>query len=50
MDGVTNKYDSTSVSKKRNAHEKLPLDLSFESKGVEDRVSIEYTRRASFGF
>eukprot|EP00984_Skeletonema_dohrnii_P023521 scaffold12609_cov132-Skeletonema_dohrnii-CCMP3373.AAC.6 len=36
------KYDAVSVSK-RNAHRKLPIDLLFESRGVLDRESIEYT-------
>eukprot|EP00984_Skeletonema_dohrnii_P019456 scaffold9295_cov75-Skeletonema_dohrnii-CCMP3373.AAC.7 len=35
-------YDAVSVSK-RNAHEKLPIDLLWESNEVEDRESIEYT-------
>ena len=36
------KYDIASVSK-RNAHDKLPIDLLWESNAVEDRESIEYT-------
>ena len=36
------KYDAVSVSK-RNAHKKLPIDLLWESNGVEDRESVEYT-------
>ncbi len=35
-------YDAISVSR-RNAHEKLPIDLLWESDEVEDRESIEYT-------
>jgi hypothetical protein len=35
-------YDPVSVSK-RNANKKLPIDLLWESDGVEDRESIEYT-------
>ena len=36
------KYGAVSVSK-RNAHNKLPIDLLWESNAVEDRESIEYT-------
>jgi len=35
-------YDALSVSK-QNIHNKLPIDLLWESSGVEDRESIEYT-------
>ena len=36
------KYDAISVSK-RNAQNKLPIDLLWESNAVEDRESVEYT-------
>ena len=36
------KYDAASVSK-RNADDKFPIDLLWESNAVEDRESIEYT-------
>eukprot|EP00984_Skeletonema_dohrnii_P011727 scaffold4702_cov111-Skeletonema_dohrnii-CCMP3373.AAC.4 len=36
------KYDAVSVSK-RNAQNKLPIDLLWESNEVQDRESIEYT-------
>eukprot|EP00986_Skeletonema_menzelii_P001125 scaffold304_cov80-Skeletonema_menzelii.AAC.19 len=36
------KYDAVSVSK-RNAQNKLPVELLWESNAVEDRESIEYT-------
>ena len=36
------KFDALSVSK-WNAHKKLPIDLLFESDGVLDRNSVEYT-------
>ena len=36
------KYDAASVSK-RNAHDKLPINLLWESNAVEDRESVEYT-------
>ncbi len=36
------RYDAISVSK-RNSHNKLPVDLLWESSAVEDRESIEYT-------
>ena len=36
------KYDAASVSR-RNEQGKLPIDLLWESDGVEDRESIEYT-------
>jgi len=35
-------YDALSVSK-QNIHNKLPIDLLWESSGVQDRGSIEYT-------
>ena len=36
------KFDAVSVSK-RNAQNKLPIDLLWESNAVEDRESVEYT-------
>ena len=36
------KYDAVSVSK-RNADDKLPIDLLWESSEVSDRKSLEYT-------
>jgi hypothetical protein len=39
---LDDKYNAASVSK-RNVDEKLPIDVLWESEGVEDRESIEYT-------
>eukprot|EP00984_Skeletonema_dohrnii_P031635 scaffold24379_cov115-Skeletonema_dohrnii-CCMP3373.AAC.2 len=39
---LLDKFDAVSVSK-RNAHEKLPIDLLWESNEVEDKESVEYT-------
>ena len=39
---LSEKYDAVSVSK-RNAQNKLPIDLLWESNAVEDRDSVEYT-------
>ena len=39
---LLDKYDAVSVSN-RNAQKKLPIDLLWESNGVLDRESIEYT-------
>ncbi len=43
---LLDKFDAMSVSK-RNAQNKLPIELLWKSKAVEDRESIEYT---DFGF
>eukprot|EP00985_Skeletonema_marinoi_P019441 scaffold11145_cov104-Skeletonema_marinoi.AAC.6 len=39
---LIDKYDAISVSK-RNAHQKLPIDLLWGSNEVQDRESVEYT-------
>eukprot|EP00985_Skeletonema_marinoi_P018445 scaffold10306_cov75-Skeletonema_marinoi.AAC.6 len=39
---LLDKFDAVSVSK-WNAHGKLPIDLVWESSGVDDRENIEYT-------
>eukprot|EP00984_Skeletonema_dohrnii_P025454 scaffold14617_cov113-Skeletonema_dohrnii-CCMP3373.AAC.3 len=39
---LIDKYDAVSVSK-RNAHQKLPIDLLWGSNEVQDRESVEYT-------
>ena len=39
---LLDEFDAVSVSK-RNADEKLPIDVLFESDAVEDRENIEYT-------
>ena len=39
---LLDKFDAVSISK-RNAHGRLPIDLVWESSGVDDRENIEYT-------